>query len=426
MCERNVGEPMHGWKTIAKKVGLLTLAAAVMSGSLASCALSADRTIDCDFNISSDPAPEGGRDVAIVISPTSSFVDFGDALDASSAIINEALGKKGARVSVILADGNPGLVRQTIAMGADSDEGQRILNDQMVDGLRNVYYCAVDDAEHPTKNFDKSLIQAEVDMLAALDKATGAFDPETTIDNRRIVVIGNAIQTAGQYSFISSGIPREAEVGVVVNSLREAKVLPQLDGVRVDLVGLALVNEQEPALNKLSTDGITIFWTRVIEASGGIIGTLIAQIPQGAPSKGSVKTSSAESLAKPCINESVAEADGITFQPGRASFVDVSAATATASVLASKISESGCTGDLTVIGYVTSEVDMADFNPNDSESRDLSLARAEAFKGLLIAAGVTSNIITVGGGKGPINEWSPDGRYNATEGAKNRKVVVTQ
>lgn len=405
-------------------VTALTVVAS-LSG-LSGCALSADRTIDCNFPVQAEKFPEGGRDVAVVISPTSNFVDFSKALEAASGVVTDAIGDKGARVSIILADGKPGLVRQTLAIAADSEQGQKILNDQLIDDVRNVYYCVTNDEEHATRDFDTSLLQDEVDMMEALSTAMGAFDPATKGPDRRIVVIGNAIQTVGQFDFVSAGLPRESEVGSIVDSLSEEKALPKLNAVRVDFVGLGLVNESQPSLNQQSKDGITIFWSRLIEASGGLIGTLILQVPQGTPTPGSLSVSQVESLKDACINQSVAEADGITFQPDQATFVDVSAATATASILAAKIAKSNCSGDLTVIGYVTSGVKQSEFNPNDEWNRELSQRRAEAFKSLLVAAGVTSNIVVVGGGKGPINEWDASGNYVADEGAKNRKVVVTQ
>jgi hypothetical protein len=44
----------------------------------------------------------------------------------------------------------------------------------------------------------------------------------------------------------------------------------------------------------------------------------------------------------------------------------------------------------------------------------------------LVLAGVTVEILSEGGGKGPENDWNEDGSYNDELGKKNRIVVITQ
>ena len=137
-------------------------------------------------------------------------------------------------------------------------------------------------------------------------------------------------------------------------------------------------------------------------------------------------TSPVESLKDACINVSVTEDDGITFAPGTADFLDAGAASVTASTIAQKISASSCPGDITVTGFVASGTPQATYVFGNDEDNALSLARAEAFKALLVNAGVSSNITTVGAGKGPVNDWDESGNYVEDLGAQNRKIVVTQ
>lgn len=399
------------------------MATVVVVVPLASCSLPSQKKVDCSFQVQDDSGLAYGRDVAIVMAPTENFVYFGNVLDASESLINDAIGLAGANVTVVLADGRPSVTRSLLPQIADSEDGARILNRRIVGSIRDVYFCSAGQSEQTVIN--PTEMEAEVDFISSLGVAAGAL-ASGSAEEKRIVMMGNGIQTAGQYSFSKSGIPSEAQVGDIVGDLKSQGALPDLKGATVDFVGLGLVNSSEPPLNQQSLDGLVAFWRAIVAASGGYVGTIMTQVVDGAPSPDSIAVTAVEGLKDACINESVAESDGISFNPGNAEFIDVGAATATAQNIATKIAAAACPGDITVIGYVASATPQAQYVFGNAEDEQLSLARAEAFKALLINAGVATNIVTVGAGKGPVNDWDEAGNFVENLGQQNRKIVVTQ
>lgn len=392
--------------------------------ALAACSLPSQASVNCEFPQGSKASNEFANDVSIVLAPTSNFVNFDKVIDASQVMVDAAFGVKGARVSIVLADGKPSLVRSLPPETGDTEEDAHIINRHALGKLHDVYYCTAGDDSHKTSS--KIPLNPESDMLAALNVAAGSFDPTHPEAERHILVLGNGLQTTGQYLFNKTGVPRESDVGTLVGALKSQGALPDLTGATVDFIGLGVVNADQPVLNQQSLDGIVAFWMAVVAASGGHVGTVLAEVIDGKPSAGSIPVAAVESLTNACIDATVAEADGISFRPSTAEFLDPAAASATATALASKIAESGCHGDITVTGFVTAAVSQSEFVFGNPEDQVLSLARAEAFKQLLIGAGVISTIITVGGGKGPVNEWDANGNYVEELGKQNRKVVVTQ
>ncbi|CAB4570022.1 unannotated protein [freshwater metagenome] len=408
---------------LTSRFACLLSMAVVVTSALAGCSLPSQDQVDCDFKPVSDKGLEYGRDVAIVMAPTENFVNFGNVLDSSEALVNEALGLAGASLSIVVADGRPSLVRNVSPQLADTDDGTMILNRRLLGSVRDVYFCTAGESEQSVIN--PIVLEPEVDFLAALSVAAGKLDSGRA-EEKRIVMMGNGIQTAGQYSFSKSGIPSEAQVGDIVGDLKSQGALPDLKGATVDFVGLGLVNSSEPPLNQQSLDGLVAFWRAIVAASGGYVGTIMTQVVDGAPSPDSIAVAAVEGLKDACINESVAESDGISFNPGNAEFIDVGAATATAQNIATKIAAAACPGDITVIGYVASATPQAQYVFGNAEDEQLSLARAEAFKALLVSAGVATNIVTVGAGKGPVNDWDEAGNFVENLGQQNRKIVVTQ
>lgn len=405
------------------RLASLVSIALVVTSALAGCSLPSQDKVDCDFKPVSDKGLDYGRDVAIVMAPTENFVNFGNVLDSSEALVNEALGLDGASLSIVVADGRPSLVRNVSPQLADTDDGTMILNRRLLGSVRDVYFCTAGESEQSVIN--PIVLEPEVDFLAALSVAAGKLDSGRA-KLKRIVMMGNGIQTAGQYSFSKSGIPSEAQVGDIVGDLKSQGALPDLKGATVDFVGLGLVNSSEPPLNQQSLDGLVAFWRAIVAASGGYVGTIMTQVVDGAPSPDSIAVAAVEGLKDACINESVAESDGISFNPGNADFIDVAAATATAQNIATKIAAAACPGDITVIGYVASATPQSQYVFGNAEDEQLSLARADAFKALLISAGVATNIVTVGAGKGPVNDWDEAGNFVEDLGQQNRKIVVTQ
>jgi flagellar motor protein MotB len=116
---------------------------------------------------------------------------------------------------------------------------------------------------------------------------------------------------------------------------------------------------------------------------------------------------------------------GFNFKPDTAIFIDRNQAVEAAQKIADELaSKPDCTGGITVKGYTSSGVSEDEYKPEDDLV--LSKQRADAFAELLVQAGVTVEIVSEGGGKGPNNDWNPDGSYNEDVGITNRIVVITQ
>jgi len=411
----------HSRVRLAAALSLVGLVTAALTG----CAPPSQDKVDCTFaGDSAGSAQQFGSDVVIIMAPSENFVDFENVLTGAQDVINEAMGLQGARVSIVIADGHPGLIRTIAPKTGDNEDDNAIINRHLMSKLKETYYCSAGDEVHATT--DKVTLEPEVDLLAAFNVAAGAFDVSSSPEQRHIVVLSNGLQTTGQYSFADRGVPTESNVGTVVGALDKQGGLPNLTGATVDFVGLGQENSSEPVLNQQTLDGIIAFWSAVVGASGGRMGTILAQVVDGPPSLGSIVTAEVTSLDDACISVAVTEDDGVTFAPGTAEFLDPVSAAAEAAKIADRIAKSACGGDITVTGFVASATPQDEYVFGNPEDAALSQARADAFKGLLIAAGVTSEINTAGAGKGPVNDWDENGRYVEDLGAQNRKIVVSQ
>lgn len=397
----------------------------VSASALTACTPPSQRKTDCSFDDQvRNAAPAYGSDVSVVMAPSSSFVDFGHVIDASTEMFSDAVGLAGARVSIVLADGSPSLVRTLPPQTGDTEDDTRIINRHMMSALNDVYFCAANTGEHPITT--PLPVDAQVDLLGALGVAATAFDDGHDSGNRHILVMSNGLETAGQVDFSQRGIPGAADIGSVVGALKSQGALPNLHGAIVDFVGLGVVNASEPQLNQQTRDGLVAFWQSVVLASGGRVGRIVSAVVDGTPVAGSIAVRSVAGLADACIDESITEDDGVRFVPGSPEFLDVAAATAVAQSIAAKVSSSNCPGTLTVTGFVASGVPLESYVFGNPEDLQLSADRATAFAALLTANGVDVPISIVGGGKGPVTDWDDAGNFVEDLGKQNRAIVVTQ
>jgi outer membrane protein OmpA-like peptidoglycan-associated protein len=116
---------------------------------------------------------------------------------------------------------------------------------------------------------------------------------------------------------------------------------------------------------------------------------------------------------------------GFSFTGDRAEFVDLPAAKEIARKIVSDITSASCVTQVTITGFVASGTSKALYSEREGDA--LANNRAKAFAKLLIDAGLPKavTIKTVGGGKGPYNDWGPDGAFDEEKGKKNRFAVVT-
>ena len=364
--------------------------------------------------------------VALVIAPTTTFVDFPALIESSLDQVKTALGKSSSRLNIVLADGKPGVaasydVKAKGKFDAEIDKDKEFA----IQKADDVYSCAVDGRDLAVTNPIKA--EQNLDLFEALRVAADSFDIESPNSANSIIVLSNGLQTAGQWQMQTQGIPSLGKATTIVDQLKAGGVLPNLNGATVDFVGLGHVSSAQEALNQQSIDGLEYFWTSVVKASNGLVGSIQREVSDTAPSDKSIKTASVTSLPDACVNVVVTEDMGAQFNPGTAVFKDTAKAAASAKSIASQVAaKPSCTGTMTVTGYVASGVAKSAYVVGNPADASLSLARANAFKDLLAQAGVKVAVRAVGGGKGPFLDWNASGAYDEKLGQKNRIVIVAQ
>lgn len=403
-------------------IALTSLLAAV---GLVACA---SPSVSCtDILAGKSSTAQKSNEVALVIAPTTSFVDLPRLISNVKENVRAALGEKESQFSVILADGAPS-VTTTYAVEIDGKFEAEIAKEQgfAIQKADHAYSCAVDPREMTVT--DPIATEPELDLMESLRMAADSFDPKSPDSIKKVVVLSNGLQTAGQYQMQSEGIPALAEINSIVKDLASAHALPDLHGATVDFVGLGHVSIPENRLNQQSVESLEAFWTAVVEASNGHIGTILREVEDNKqPSEKAIGVTPVAKQKDACISAVVTEDDGARFTPGRADFVDPAAAKASAQKIADQLAKKpDCTGTLTVTGYVASAMDKSKYVFGNADDANLSLARARAFQSLLAAAGVKAQMVSVGGGKGPYSDWDGSGKYIESLGKKNRIVSVTQ
>ena len=363
-------------------------------------------------------------DVVTLISPTENFTDFEKALAGSEQVTAEQLGWQGARLSTVLVDGSPEL-KTSVLIEPTSNQGDgEIRAKQQSKQARTVYYCLV---QNPNYAYEGSIEAVEeADYIQGFSVAARSFDATATASKKELIVVGNGIQTAGQVNFTESGIPQMSSISGLISQLKEQGALPDLSGATVNWIGLGVTDgSNQEKLNQQSLDALTAFWTAFILASNGRIGTIQGEIPSAKPDSNSIKVSPISALPDACVEATLTAEQGFNFQPNLPVFIDIDQARAGAKSIADELkSKKGCTGTITVTGYTASGVNQSEFVYGTNY--DLSLQRAEAFKQLLVEAGVTVPIEAKGGDKGPFNDWNAEGEFVDELGKQNRMVVITQ
>jgi outer membrane protein OmpA-like peptidoglycan-associated protein len=394
-------------------VGLIVSAiASTLTGCMPSVSL------DCETKVQKDmPAPQ--QELAVVVAPTQGFVNFDNAFDSSRGHLSDLISLDGTEVTTVLADGAPRQFSQSMTdySGALTENDKGDSADSSLAAIKRLYRCVIEDV-----SFD---VAPGSDILASLRAASSSLDTEGV--NHRIVFIGNGIQSGGQLPLDQLGLPtRLEEVSTYVSQLKSDAALPDLHGATVDFLGIGMADgKNQPILNQQSRDVLIALWTAVVEESDGIIGKIVEDFPAEAPAAGSIEIPKVESLNNACLY-TLDESAGFEFEPDTATFIDRAKAQSAAERIAAELKNSDCVGELVVTGYAASGTSKTEYPAFESRTMALSLERARAFEALLVSAGVINSISTVGGGKGPFNDWNEDGSFNEEDGRKNRIVEIAQ
>lgn len=398
---------------------------ATFSALIAGCSLVAKRIPSCEKLLAiSHVDAEKSVEISVIVAPTSTFTDFEVLAKSMEGVVQKMMGDKGSRLNVVLADGTPGLAASIDIDGSRFEVDKKNDQESASEAVADVYSCVVG-SEYVSNTIPT---EPELDLFQSLRVAADSFDVKNESSSKHIIVLSNGLQTAGQFQMQKNGIPAMSTVNSIVGGLAASRALPDLKGATVDIIGLGHVGPADQRLNQQSIDSLAAFWTAIIEASHGRVGTIQREgFGDGQPSAKSIKVSPVVGQKDACISATVTEDDGARFKPGTAEFTDPSAAATSAKKIADQLAaKQGCTGTVTVTGYVASTTPKAQYVFGNAPDAQLSRARAEAFKALLIQQGVKVSISAVGGGKGPYVDWDAQGNYVESLGKTNRIVSVTQ
>jgi outer membrane protein OmpA-like peptidoglycan-associated protein len=406
-------------KQTLKTACLALVSAVIFSG----CSVFPDAVINCDPGQAENDSSIKA-DVVAVLAPSANFTDFDIALGVAQADLVNTLGWKGSRLSTVLADGSPEIKKSVLIKGRDNQGDGEILVSQNTNQLSTVYSCAVQDPE--LQYSGGYTITPETDFLQGLTVAARAFDVQASGSEKTVIVVGNGIQSVGQINFSEDGIPTLDAIPGIIEALKAGGVLPDLQGATVDWFGLGQTDGfVQEKLNQQSQDSLLAFWEAVVIASNGRLGTFQLELVSGPPREGSIPVTPIAALPDACIQMTLTSESGFNFKPDTAIFIDRAQAVEAAEKIADELSSKpDCTGGITVVGYTASGVSRDDFKVGDNLV--LSKQRADAFTALLVEAGVTVEIESIGGDKGPEIDWDEDGNFVEELGKKNRIVVITQ
>ena len=367
------------------------------------------------------------QEIAIVIAPTNNFIDFDRVVEEATPELTRLLTEDSrTKLDIILADGNTKSIATWYVdfAGAITETDKSEVVEDATNILRDIAGCINSGAD------DQITGAPESDVLGALGLAGTSFDNDTT--DKSVLVLSNGLQTSGQFDFreifppvggVSDLVAKYAAGGAygAEETLIGANVfwfgLGQTDGV------------VQTGFDQQSLDSLLEFWRLSVTELGGRASSFgLGSVVFSSPGSNVIKVSP---IGAPdnrvCINETLDESQGFYFKPDTAIFMDDTLARRGAEEIAAKILEKNCAGTITVTGYVASGTDKTSFDANPEAGQTLSLQRAEAFKQLLVGAGITNQeVVAKGGGHGEVYDWDADENFDEDLGKKNRIVKITQ
>lgn len=377
--------------------------------------------------------------IAAIIAPTDSFVDFETVITAAETSIEEDLGSKlpedqigeakGRQLSIVVADGVPQLaVRKTVQAEGNSDYDIReAAIPRAFKAFNSVYKCSA--GSNKTAN-DQIATEEESDLLGALAIAADQFSEPGAIHT--IYILGNGYQTAGAIKMQEPGqFPMTSDEALQLSqSLEDIGALPDLQGARVVWYGLGQVDgDRQKPLGQRADDALILFWQDVISRSNGVLldEDTHGKVGGGMPNSNSIKVTPVE--GHPCtVVRKLYEKDGVKFKPNSAVFVDPAKAKKSAKDVADAFEAASC-NSITVHGYAASGVAKEEYNAKseeiDATNIELTLRRAKAFANLLKSVGFDGEINTDGAGTCTDEQWTSSGKLDESLQQLCRRVEVT-
>ncbi|MDR6598427.1 OmpA family protein [Saccharothrix longispora] len=258
---------------------------------------------------------------------------------------------------------------------------------------------------------------AEADPLTALGIAAKRVDEGGTI-----ALLDSGLQTTAPLRFDSEPL-LSAEPAEVADYLREEKLLPDLTGRTVLLVGIGETAQPQPKLDNRRSANLVATWKAVAEAAGACVDALdlgeTTDSVVSTPRVAVVTPPAPPAPLTPCGEVELGEADNVSFLPDSAEFKDRPAARRTLEQLAGVVRDERQRVEL--VGRTAS-------SGPEAGRISLSAQRADAVKGVLEELGVEAGRITT---RGVGTNWpthvpdiGPGGVLLPGPAAQNRKVVV--
>lgn len=349
------------------------------------------------------------RATAIVYSArqNSPTIDLTASSPGVDAVIDDAVDGHGT-LYVVSADGAPAVrTSLTLASRQASEVASKRSRTANVSRVRQALAASV--ATTP-----------EADTLGAIgvaaDQVRGSTSPT-------VVVIDSGLATTGALPFQNGVLSPGTDIQATAQSLKAARLLPDLQGMTVHWVGMGDTTAPQGALDQAARARLEELWRSVVETAGGTLTTdsrdaVTTTAPEQLPAVTPVNVA-ATSVSAARISVTLPETQ-LAFVGDEATFLHPDQASATIAELAHSLTGSGVSR-VTVTGCTATA--------GTPESRaTLSQARAEAVRTELQAhlGGVPVTARGLGAEcPGHVPDVGPDGRLTEPQAQQNRVTVVT-
>ena len=219
----------------------------------------------------------------------------------------------------------------------------------------------------------------ETDVLTSINLAARVLNAGTA-DNKQLIILHSGISTAASFPMPDIDIVNEDPVALV-DQLKEAAMIPDLEGVSVEWYGAGDTAGSQPTLSAKQTEAIKAFWSEYFNRAKASL-TFHSDVISG-PALTEFGHTVTPMAADGGIEFVKITNEQIAFLPDSVEFADEAAASTVINELAEQIRTSS--SSYVVAGSVA-KVDGS----TTEGAIHLSLVRAKVVRDCLVAAGVDS------------------------------------
>ncbi|MFE1596976.1 OmpA family protein [Nocardia sp. NPDC058705] len=259
----------------------------------------------------------------------------------------------------------------------------------------------------------------EADVLGALTVAARAA--RTGAGTPTILMADSGLQTVAPLDFSQRGV-LGAEPGEISEFLRRAHALPDLSGVAVLLAGIGSTTSPQQPLTDAQAANLRAIYRAVLGAAGALCVAFLDTVPDRTPTGSPFPVALVPVPATPTFaaTPTVFDSETLRFLPDSEQFADSAAARAVlAPVVAALRADPRLR--LQITGTTSTGI------PGQGRDRiELSTARAESVRAVLISEGIAADRLTAHGVGTSFAEFEPDltadGVLLPGPAARNRSV----